>query len=318
MPKTKFIELGDGEQIPILYEDRSVMAIDKPVGWMLVPVSWQKTDRNLHAAILSSIEQRAFWATSRNLKFLRHVHRLDAETSGILLFVKSLGAVRPYTDLFEAREMEKRYLVVVEGKPTRDEWTCQLALASDRDQIGRVRVDIREGKPAVTRFRFLDFLHGISLLEAFPVTGRTHQIRVHAAESGCPVVGDPLYGRRAEGGAKVGDLMGLRSVFLSYKNPFDGNVVKIKAPTSEWLRSFGFRASKLPDVTAATEAAPKSVFPAAQLPRDVRAHTSDNSPHQGKGPTVPTPHSPKRVGASAPRPHGQGPKVGGRDRNLRG
>ncbi len=99
MPKTNFIELEDCEPIPILYEDRSVIAIDKPPGWMLIPHSWQKTTRNLQAAIASSIAGRDFWARSRSLKFLRHVHRLDADTSGVLLFAKSFGAVQNYYDL---------------------------------------------------------------------------------------------------------------------------------------------------------------------------------------------------------------------------
>src|SRR5438093_1089288 len=80
MAKTSYIELGSGEQIPILYEDRSVIAIDKPRGWMLVPFSWQKTDLNLQAAITSAIAEGQFWARSRNLKLLQHVHRLDACT----------------------------------------------------------------------------------------------------------------------------------------------------------------------------------------------------------------------------------------------
>src|SRR5258705_3516322 len=122
--KTEFIELGTGEQIPILYEDRSVIAVDRPPGWMLVPTTWQRTQRNLQAAIESSIAARSFWACSRNLKFLRYVHRLDAETSGVLLFGKTPGAVRSYGDLFESRRMEKLYLAVVEGKPKQSEWVC--------------------------------------------------------------------------------------------------------------------------------------------------------------------------------------------------
>ena len=81
MAKPDYIELGDGERISILYEDRSVMAIDKPPGWMLVPIMWQQTDRNLQAAIASSLAAGDFWARSRNLKFLKHIHRLDADTS---------------------------------------------------------------------------------------------------------------------------------------------------------------------------------------------------------------------------------------------
>ena len=116
MPKPNHIELGDGTSIPILYEDRSVMAIDKPPGWMLVPHSWQKTNRNLQAAVVSSIGAGDFWARSRGIKFLRHVHRLDGETSGVLLFARSQGAVDSYGRLFESRQMEKAYLAVEIGR----------------------------------------------------------------------------------------------------------------------------------------------------------------------------------------------------------
>ena len=131
MAKPDFIELPDCEPIPILYEDRSVLAIDKPRGWMLVPVSG-RTPRNLQAAIDSSIAARDFWAKSRGLKFLRHVHRLDADTSGVLLFAESPGAVKRFSDLFEDRKMEKTYLAVVVGVPRQNEWTCRLKLAPDK------------------------------------------------------------------------------------------------------------------------------------------------------------------------------------------
>src|SRR3569833_1246891 len=117
MAKTDYIELPTGEKIPILYEDRSVLAIDKPRGWMLVPFSWQKTAWNLQAALVSSIANRDFWARSRNIRFLRYIHRLDSETSGVLLFGKSQGALDAYGALFESRRMEKVYLAIVEGAP---------------------------------------------------------------------------------------------------------------------------------------------------------------------------------------------------------
>src|ERR1051325_9038071 len=105
MARPNVIQLGDEVSIPILYEDRSALAIDKPVGWMLVPYTWDRTGRNLQLAISSSILGGEFWARSRNLKFLKYVHRLDADTSGVLLFAKSPGAVRTYSDLFESRRM---------------------------------------------------------------------------------------------------------------------------------------------------------------------------------------------------------------------
>src|SRR5205814_1883728 len=121
--RTEFIELSRHDRLPILYEDRSILAIDKPAGWMLVPVSWQNTNRNLQAALLSSIAAGHFWARSRSIKFLRYVHRLDAETSGILLFAKSRGALETFGDLFESRQMEKVYLAVTRQKPKEANWT---------------------------------------------------------------------------------------------------------------------------------------------------------------------------------------------------
>lgn len=284
MAKTNFIELGDGEQIPILYEDRTVLAIDKPAGWMLVPVSWQKTDRNLHAAILSSIEARDFWASSRNLKFLRHVHRLDAETSGILLMVKSPGAVRPFSDLFEARTVEKRYLVVVDGSPKKDEWTCNLPLGPDPNQIGRQRVDSREGKTAVTHFRVLQRKEHTALLEAFPVTGRTHQIRLHAKESGCPVSGDPLYGTYRQAGDEEAAPMGLRSVYLSYKDPFSRRQVWIRAPEDAFMKTFGFTREPRPPQVVAPEAGANHKV-AARVEKDSTRPPKPKSPPPRVKPT---------------------------------
>jgi len=219
MAKTDYIELGTGERIPILYEDRSVIAIDKPPGWMLVPFTWQKTRLNLQAAITSSIAARSYWARCRNLKFLRHVHRLDAETSGILLWAKSTGALDAYSGLFESRRMGKTYLAVVAGIPKQTEWTCHLKLAQDSLRIGAMKVDAREGKEAETHFRVMASRRGrrageISLVEARPVTGRTHQIRVHLAESGHPVIRDPLYGAPRAVRLNKREGIGLRAVEL--------------------------------------------------------------------------------------------------------
>jgi RluA family pseudouridine synthase len=205
--KPNSIELPDCEPIPILYEDRSVLAVDKPRGWMLLPVSWQNTGFNLQAALNSSIAARDFWARSRGIKFLRYIHRLDGDTSGILLFAKSQGAVETYSNLFEGRRMEKTYLAIVAGEPKQTEWICQLKLAPDPRQIGRMKVDSREGKEAETHFRLLQKHDQFALLEAKPVTGRTHQIRVHLAEANLPIAGDELYGNALAARKPQGNLM---------------------------------------------------------------------------------------------------------------
>ena len=254
MAKPDHIELPTGERIAILYEDRSVIAIDKPRDWMLVPFSWQRTNRNLQAALTSSIAAGDFWARSRGLRFLRFVHRLDAETTGILLLAKSQGAVTSYGALFESREMEKTYLAVVVGAPKETEWTCRLKLGPDPEQRGRMKVDARHGKDAETRFRVLQTGEKIALVEARPLTGRTHQIRVHLAESGNSVAGDELYSTsRGSRPGKTGPHrrgkshlhLGLRAVGLSYADPFTRRRVQIRAPMEDFVREYGFEIPKI-------------------------------------------------------------------------
>jgi len=236
MSKLPCIELTTGDRFEILYEDRSVLAIDKPAGWMLVPFTWQKTARNLQAALASSIAARDFWARSRNLKFLRYVHRLDAETTGILLLGKSPGAVRALGAVFETRQMKKRYLAVVEGVPARQTWSCELKLQPDLKIRGRMRGCQRSGKEAFTEFQVLREKAGCALVEARPLTGRTHQIRVHLAAAGCPVINDELYGKRGGKGARLG----LRAVALAYRDPFTKRPVRIHADMEGFLSEFGF------------------------------------------------------------------------------
>ncbi len=228
------------DPIPILFEDRTVLAIDKPAGWMLIPFTWQRTNRNLQAAIESSIVAGHFWARARNLKFLRHAHRLDAETTGILLFAKSQGALNTLGDLFEHRQMEKVYLAVVAGEPKEPVWTCRKAIGPVPKEFGRMRLDSKAGKAAETAFKLLESRGGHSLIECRPVTGRTHQIRVHLLDAGLPLVGDPLYGDAKSKSADVGYPMGLRAVKLAFTNPFTRKKVFIKAPREEFLNAFGF------------------------------------------------------------------------------
>lgn len=235
MAKPKHIELGDGELLPIVYEDRSVIAIDKPPGWMLVPYNWQKTPWNLQAAIDSSINAGFFWARSRNINFLRHIHRLDADTSGILLLGKSPGAVESISRLFEGRRMEKTYLAVVRGNPPQDNWVCVRRIAPDPKEIGRMKIDDREGKEAETHFKVLERKPGRALLEAQPITGRTHQIRIHLASMKLPIIGDTMYGGREEQLP-----LGLRSVSMQYRDPFTGRPARIRVSGVEFSRQFGF------------------------------------------------------------------------------
>ena len=240
MAKPNFIELPGCDPIHIIYEDRSVLAIDKPRGWMLVPHTWRKTNWNLQAAIDSSMRADDFWAKSRNLKFLRHAHRLDADTSGVMLFAKSEGALEAMSEIFETRQMEKTYLAVVTGTPKEHEWTCQLPLGPDPLKFGKMMVDYgEEGKDSETHFRVLQKNERFTLIEASPLTGRTHQIRVHLAESGTPIICDELYGR-----VEKGFRLGLRAVRLAYRDTFTRKPVNIIAPAQFFLDEYGFTLSE--------------------------------------------------------------------------
>jgi RluA family pseudouridine synthase len=238
--KPNFIELPDGTVIPILYEDRAVLAIDKPAGWMLAPDSWTQTGRNLHLALQSSLQAGDFWARSRNLKYLRFVHRLDAETTGVLLLAKSPGALTACSELFESHRTEKTYLAVVHGAPPEPQWTCSLKLATYEKTPGLMRLDERHGKEAETIFRVLKSGPKTTLIEARPVTGRTHQIRLHLLAAGCPVVGDVLYGPEKGASTRGRARLALRAIQLAYPDPFQRRTIRIEAPTADFLKEYGF------------------------------------------------------------------------------
>jgi len=278
MAKPDNIELSDGTFIPILYEDRSVIAIDKPPGWMLAPEWWDRTGRNLHLALLSGIQGGDFWARSRGLKFLRFVHRLDADTGGVLLLVKNLSAVQAYSRLFETRRVEKMYLAVVRGVPRQREWTCRLRLAPQPGRIHRMKVDSRRGKEAETQFRVVQTGRDTALIEARPLTGRTHQIRVHLAESGHPVLGDVLYGAPPGGDtphvmhSALNRSLALRAVSLAYPDPFRKRTVFIEAPREEFCERFGFTDS--------------SVEPRLTTNRDSQQETTRKSTRPGDKPPI--------------------------------
>jgi 23S rRNA pseudouridine1911/1915/1917 synthase len=236
MAKPEFFELPDGATVRILFENRSVLAIDKPAGWMLGPDDAEHNERNLHRALVESIEAGEWWAKSRNVKFVRFVHRLDAPTTGILLLSKSQGAMRPLSELFATRRVEKRYLAVTDGVPERDQWICREPLGPDPDRPGRHRVDRREGKPAETEFRVLAKTAAHALVEALPYSGRTHQIRLHLLAAKCPVSGDVLYGTPDSRG------LALRAVGMNYPDPFTRKPVRIRADEGEFCRRYGFGA----------------------------------------------------------------------------
>lgn len=213
-----------------------MLAIDKPAGWMLAPEHAHKVINNLHALLMGRIIAGDGWARSRGIRFLRYVHRLDADTTGVLLLAKSKGAIGPLSQCFARQEVDKVYLAVIDGKPGRAEWTCELPLGAPVKGTGRVTVSHKTGKESATQFRLLATAEGRSLVACRPLTGRTHQIRVHLAETAGAIVGDRIYGTAKGRDAELA----LRSVWLRMRHPFTRRAVSIEAPAAKFLRRFGF------------------------------------------------------------------------------
>lgn len=183
------------EAIPlmVLYEDEHVAVVDKPAGMVVHPAFGHQSG-TLVNAVLARWPQIAEFAEAGRAGI---VHRLDKDTSGVILIAKTPLALNSLRAQFKARQVHKRYLALVEGVPGTTEGVIDAPIGRDPKRRKQMAV-LREGREAITEFRVLDMFAAHSLLEAWPKTGRTHQIRVHLAFIGHPVVGDTVYGRRKQ------------------------------------------------------------------------------------------------------------------------
>lgn len=195
--------------IPILYEDRDLMVLDKPAGLAVEPERWARGAASLAGALLAMARSRSAAPASNaenappgplDLR-LRAVHRLDKDTSGALVVAKNLEAERALRNAFAEDRVVKTYWALVEGEHPLEEGEEQeidLAIGPDEKRSGRVVIDAEHGKPARTRVSVLQRFRGFTWLACRPLSGRTHQIRVHLAAVGFPLAVDKLYGRREE------------------------------------------------------------------------------------------------------------------------
>lgn len=225
------VEPDVNTDIRILHEDEALIVLDKPAPLPIHPSG--RFNRNTLQSILQTVYHP---------EKPRPAHRLDANTTGLVVFTRARRFARVLQPLFEQGAVQKTYLVRVQGQPGKDVFACDAPIGTTPTDIGGREVDSEDGLPARTEFRVLARNpDGTTVLEAVPLTGRTNQIRIHLWHLGHPVCGDPLY---QVGGAlgstqtlEIGDpLMCLHAWKLAFRHPVDDRPVEYEAPPRAWFQ----------------------------------------------------------------------------------
>lgn len=231
------------EDLPltILYQDKDLAVIDKPCGMVTHPAAGNETG-TLVQALLFHLDQLSGIGGVRRPGI---VHRLDKDTSGLMMVAKNDESHMRLSRMLKDREIEKHYLAVVEGEMHEDEGQIDKPIARSKKDRKKMAID-PQGREAHTLWRILARLRGATLLDVHILTGRTHQIRVHMASIGHPVAGDPIYGRKS--GVKTPRLL-LHAYRLKLNHPITGQSLEYTcmppAPYQEAVR----RLKKNPDDT---------------------------------------------------------------------
>lgn len=231
IPKTEELEMK-GEKIPldIIYEDADFLILNKPAGLIVHPAS----DKAHHQSgtLVNALLAHCGDSLSGigGVKRPGIVHRLDKDTSGIMICTKNDESHQYFSQLFEKREITKVYLALVKGKlPAK---SGKIDAPIGRSAVNRTKMDVSmHGRHAVTNFKIVKEFDNCTLVEAHIETGRTHQIRVHFASIGHPIVGDPTYGERYLN-KKFREEHGLDRQFLH------AHVLKFKMPKTKRERKF--------------------------------------------------------------------------------
>jgi 23S rRNA pseudouridine1911/1915/1917 synthase len=239
------------ESIPltILYEDSSIIVIDKPSG-MVVHPAYGNPSGTLVNALLYHCEDLA---GINGIVRPGIVHRLDKGTSGAIVVAKDDEAFHQLLKQFKNRSVEKVYLALVYGTFGQEEGLIDAAIGRHPSERKRMSTRTKKGRMAITRWKKVEAFKSCTLLEIFPQTGRTHQIRVHLSSIGHPILGDPLYGRKGRPGAlhdpvlkdcvKRMNRQALHAHRLGFHHPRTGERVSFVSPIPQdmeevlgWLR----------------------------------------------------------------------------------
>lgn len=225
------------EAIPVrvVHEDEHLAVIDKPAGLVVHPGHGRRTGTLVNALLGLGVPLAAAGGTERP----GIVHRLDRETSGLLVVAKTDAAHRALVAMFARREIRKIYHALVWGHPDPGDGTVERAIGRSRSDPTRMSVGAPRGRPATTIFRTIERIPGFALLEIHLVTGRTHQIRVHLASLHHPVVGDARYGGTpwktlrdpaAKEAVRSLHRLALHASELALRHPVTGEPLRFQAP----------------------------------------------------------------------------------------
>ena len=208
-------------ELAVPFEDEHLLVVDKPAGIVVHPARGHSTGTLVHGLLAYDVEG------GEDADRPGIVHRLDRDTSGLLVVARSAEAHRRLQDLVRRREVTREYLALVVGRPRSRSGTIEAPIGRDRTDSHRHSLDTDTPREAVTHFEALELLPRHTLLRVTLETGRTHQIRVHLAAIELPVAGDPTYGRPGELGLERQFLHAAR---LAFDHPFTGARVDVASP----------------------------------------------------------------------------------------
>lgn len=183
-------------EIPVLYEDEHLLALNKPPLLFTSPAPHRPDQPSLMKLLHEGIAQGKPWARARGLAYLANAHRLDFETSGVLLLARSRAVLIALAEVFGSEKPVRFYVALVHGSPQSDQFECDLKVAPHPTVPDRMRLDPVRGKRSRSRFDVLERFVGYALVRAVALTDRPHQLRLHLQRTGHSVVGDQLYGGR--------------------------------------------------------------------------------------------------------------------------
>ena len=215
--------------VPVIYEDKDIIVVNKPKGMVVHPANGNP-DGTLVNAILAMCKGSLSGIGGEIRPGI--VHRLDKDTSGLLIVAKNDEAHIKMSKQIQDRKVEKRYIALVRGNVPDDEATIDMPIARSKVDRKKMAVD-KNGKEAVTHFKVLKRYGNYTLLEIKIDTGRTHQIRVHMSYIGYPVVGDSVYSSGKNEFGIEGQMLHAR--YLKFKHPITGKELNLEAPLPEYF-----------------------------------------------------------------------------------